>query len=894
MAKNFMSGTPSPTSVLPAIFSASNTTTATGATSYNSASPAPGNVNSIPGTANPYKHTTSDNPASATADYTINFLPNVLDNYDTWTYHWKLFITSTANASSGDVLTLANQTIIAESGVSDLTIDKVEMQGIATPTVSTGTGTETGVKFEIVEPAGAGLLDQMYYESLALGIGNWWVMPFFLQLEFRGRDPITGETVTTGSSAGLGALKWVWPVKITDIKANVTQVGTRYEFTAVMYDEIAQSNNLFSLRQNVTLRELTTFGKAMKDLQTKLNADAYEQLIDNYSIPDTFRIVVDPLLSIISLINPEQGKSTSRGSDYQDFSKKAATFSTGTGIDKIIDNLLGSTATYGTLTQNSATSTSEPNPASAETNQMKKLWRIITETQPIAFDALRQDNAKAITIFVVQYDLGATDVNAAQTGGNPADIPASKKRFNEYIQNKILNKRYDYIFTGLNDQIINLDLNMNLAFATVVSRYGGNYYDSAIRDKGAQQKNTDQFKNVTEQLRQTLQWINNAPAGTNVDSKVQQTQNAIKAANLNQDVADRYTALLNTAKPPTKTNFSNQTIIAEGGITTNGKSASNSNLEIAAAQARLLAQPVGTNGSRFISDINVSKQTTNDATAVAQSLGGGKLRPIPTVESNQEKTLNNNIDSSSDPARSRVSNIFAQALYSSMGSMQNIKLTVKGDPYWLFPRALNTYQDKLQYKANMSETDAIAQIKSSQLSDAQSSNYSVNLFGTDNFIIVRFRTPRIFNTTTGLNDPHPVDDPYTEIETFSGVYKVTEIISKCEMGKFTQELHCILDPVINLTDFKAVLSRIEYASMQHQQTVNNTIPSNSAIAASAIPITAISTKLLDGPLLPGQTVSKPGVPQNSIGPDTTGTSNIPSTINFTPSQLIAQTIAGKT
>ena len=72
---------------------------------------------------------------------------------------------------------------------------------------------------------------------------------------------------------------------------------------------------------------------------------------------------------------------------------------------------------------------------------------------------------------------------------------------------------------------------------------------------------------------------------------------------------------------------------------------------------------------------------------------------------------------------------------------------------------------------------------------------TVNLFGTDNFIVIRFRTPRIFNETVG------VDDPYTEVEMFSGVYKVVTINSKFELGRFSQELTCILDPVINLSDF---------------------------------------------------------------------------------------------
>jgi hypothetical protein len=174
---------------------------------------------------------------SAHTDVKIAFQPNLLDNYDAVTYHFKLFMVSTADSSTGRVLDPRSQVVIAESGVSDLTIDKIELDAIAVPSIEAGTGTQTTMKFEIVEPSGAGLLDKMYYESIDLGIGNWAVMPLYLQLEFRGRDPGTSNSDADGSPGALGNLRWLWPLKITDIKANVTAVGTRYSFSAIMYNE---------------------------------------------------------------------------------------------------------------------------------------------------------------------------------------------------------------------------------------------------------------------------------------------------------------------------------------------------------------------------------------------------------------------------------------------------------------------------------------------------------------------------------------------------------------------------------------------------------------------------------------------------------------------------------
>ena len=756
----------------------------------------------------------------------LEFTPNILDNYDVFTYHWKLFLVPLDAAYSGHVLDSSVQTIIAESGVSDLTIDKVEILGITCPSAEAGTGTMTTVKFEIVEPSGAGLLDKIFYQTVSLGIGNWMVTPYFLQLEFRGRDPYTEETIINGGPTGLGSLKWVWPIKLTDSKVNVTHVGTRYEFSAVMYDELAQSNSYFVLQHNTVLKQLTTFESAMIDLENKLNADQYEKLIDNYSIPDTFEIIVDPDLANIPLVNPDGKKSTSRGADFVDLSKKSASFTQGTGIDKVIDNLLGSTEYFQEKMQGSDTPSSEPKSSKNQKKQMKKLWRIITETKPIAFDDLRQDNAVAITIFVVQYDIGMLDATPAQTGQTPDTRDAATNRMKEYARKKILNKKYNYIFTGLNDQIISLDLNMNYSFAAALSRFGGIYYDSSTSSKGiSQQDNAANEKKATEEVRKLLQFINNADKGTNVDAKIAEAKKAIANSKIDDTLKARYTAILDNAKPEKRRALTKQAQIT-GGIGAAG--ALNTSIKTAKSFSEgSLAASV--NGLTFVSDVNTYSQAAMDAKNIAESSRKGKLRPIPYREAPQEGNFTG-IDSDSNAGRSRTSSLFSTALYSTLdASMQHIKLTIKGDPFWLFPRSLSTDLQVLPYKSNMSTADAIKTIKTSHITQPD----SVNIMGTDNFIVIRFRTPRIYNDTTGIADP------YTEVETFSGVYKVVKITSKFDAGKFVQELDCILDPVINLADF---LSSMESSS----KTLDVTVPQGASITST----NAIKTQKIASGTLP--------------------------------------------
>jgi hypothetical protein len=789
------------------------------------------------------------------------------------------------DATSGNILNLDAQTIIAESGVSDLTIDKVEFHSICVPSIEAGTGTQTIVKFEIMEPAGAGLIDKLYYQATALGIGNWMVMPCFLQLEFRGRNPDTSSSDIDGASGGLGSLKWVWPVKLTTAKANVTKMGTLYQFDAIFYSELGQSNSYFNIQHNVVLKKLKTFRDAMTELEDKLNADQFEKLIDNYSIPDTYKIIIDPAFADKPITLTPSNKNTSRGNDYLDFEKKTATYNAGTSIDKIVDSLCGSMDYFQQKLQSSNTPDAQPNSINQEPTQMKTLWRVITETKPIAYDALRQDNAVEVTIYIVEYDIGILDIDAAQTGQTPDTINAAKKRFAEYAKRKILNKKYNYIFTGLNDQILELDLNMNFSFISTLSRFGGIYSDTATNEYGVvAHNNAETAKNAAEQVRQTLQFVNNATNTQESQDKINNTIQSINAAQLDNDTKQRYIAILNFAKNPDRQSAANQ-------ITTAGGIGNASTLSEATRNAVSLAQPLSATNSNgdninltFISDVNInSTQAQQTATSYQESLKKEKLRPIAFREGSQEVNLQTGIDPSSNPGRQRTSSIFATALYQGMGdvSLTHLKMKIKGDPYWVFPRNIGKDITIFPYKSNLAPLDAINEIKKAHI---QYPN-SVNLFGTDNFIVIRFRTPRIYNATSSPTDP------FSEVETFSGVYKVIRVVSHFENGKFTQELECIIDPVIDLADFlKDIEDAVKNPDLTIQQTADTTI----SIPDLSIKTDRISSaeNLINGQVatVRNQIGSVVSTAQTTVGKIQGAVSNIP-TIIPTPDQAVAQALA---
>ena len=725
----------------------------------------------------------------------VDFLPNILDQYDAVTYHWKFFMVTPEASSSGKIFNTTNQIIIAESAVTDFTIDNVVIDSQGTPSADGGTGLSTNIRFEIIEPAGAALLDKIYLQSLALGIGNWSVVPYYMQLQFKARSPETSEA-ENGSPGELSSLKWVWSLVLTDIKANVTTAGTKYEVTAQITNDLALSNAYASLPNTTVLRDLSNFEDAMKKLQDALNGDQIYRLISVASIPDSYKIVVDPDLARYEITPSTHNTDSVRNDSTVNIDgKKNGTFPQGTGIDKIIDSILSQTEQGQIRISNSSTPGGNGKSMNAEISQMKKFWRIITETRLLKYDPYQNAYAHEFTYFIIQYDIGILDVNTSQDSAGSSTINAERKRLNTYIENNILKKKYNYIFSGLNDQVINLDIKINSAMASSVGRMGGIYDNAAEIDKGmVNQTKSDNAARLAEQLKSTISFLNTASKGE-VDAdegiRVSSTRQEIATADLPPNVKERYIAILENAKPENRLNFVKE---RQGlGQDTDGR------LTEATSRARILATPVInkiTNQQfNFLSDINTSRQNVLIEEAKTYLEIKGKLRPMARRDNMQSRQTGTGVESSSNSGIQKLSNAFSQAMHSSLDvSFAHITLSIKGDPFWLFPQPVAEGDEKLFFTLEEDKAKAIDFIKKAHTKMKN----AVNLRGTDNFLMLRFRTPRVFDINNEAGDD---TSAFQEVEMLSGIFKVTNIKSKFEMGKFHQELVCLMDYNINISQF---------------------------------------------------------------------------------------------
>lgn len=794
---------------------------------------------------NQYSHATNNIVPNAdlanAGGLELNFEPNILDNFDAITYHLKFFMTTPAAATNGTILEANNQTVIAETGVTDLTIDNVEIRTLATPSLESGTGTATSVTFEITEPSGATMVDKIYYQSLALGIGNWSIAPFYLQVSFRSRDPVTSASIDdpTGS---IDNLSWLYALKMGDIKADVTTAGTKYRCSAIIYNELLQQNIYSSIQQPIRLQNLSTFGQAMLDLENQLNADQLYKLIGTYSIPDSFKIYVDPLIEGYRITPPNSNTNSIRNNNFEAFDGKDATFPAGTSIDKIIDALLSNTQEYKKQLIRATVSGQEGQAANAETSQMKDFWRIYTEARPLKYDVRRSDNSREFTVYVYKYDIGVLDQNSAQTANGPETKESMRRRLVTYIKKGILKKSYNYIFTGLNDQIIDFSLNMNCAFAVGKARLGGVYSNVAQHDKGpVNQTNSRDQAELEKRLAQTISMLNDASAttGSQREAAITGTVASIQKSDLAPETKQRYLKILETAKSPNKLTALSQAQAA-GGINDDGSINTNQfqSTNLAIKRNYTSTDP---NVPSFITDVQIASPETRAAMLQYVEYNKGKLRPTVFVESFSDKAVGMGVESDSDAGIQKLSSMFSVALHGVYGgSLQQLKMTIKGDPFWLFPYPIEGKNLKL-YNSLKSSTEAFQWLKTNHLISK-----SVNLAGTDNFFVLRFRSPRYYN-----QDFAGQEDALVDSDTFSGIYKLTEVINRFHNGKFEQDLSAVIDPELKISDFS---KEIEDATRRNQ---TPTKPEDLLGPTTAVPSTAIKTESILG-----STITKiPGVDQ---------------------------------
>jgi hypothetical protein len=340
----------------------------------------------------------------------------------------------------------------------------------------------TDINMEIMEPFGISLIDRIRAAASNNDYLDHLDAPYLLTLEFTGFDEL-GNVVQP-----LHSTKRVIPIKLVDMRIDINQGGSVYNVKAIPFSEFGYVNRFAYPRtagtlttQNRTLNELVI---ELQDILNKQNedtkeegligiADEYQISIDKYFEPDTTEIELD------SYVKREMHHG---GVQVDKESLEFLKFSKNDHITSILDQIMKGhpkqkyndfdkwKQKVETILSSRSTNQGVYDAAKEQGWYYKKYQIRSTVIPTNRFDPKRATNAKIIK-FVVEplmihaYSLAIPGVS---TGDN----------FKNFVH-----KTYNYIFTGENIDILDLDINYKVA-----------YFQSRLSEASETKRNNDEIQ----------------------------------------------------------------------------------------------------------------------------------------------------------------------------------------------------------------------------------------------------------------------------------------------------------------------------------------------------------------------------------------------------------------
>lgn len=710
-----------------------------------------------------------------------NIQPNILDNFDQVTYHLNLFMLEVSAFQEGDFFNNDRRIIIAESGVTGVSIDNLTILSTVGITDKAQAGFALNFNFTLIQPFGADLIDRIFAASIELGIENYAKYPFFLELSFRGRDP-DGSLPLGMDSRELEDLVWVWPIHILKMDIGINEEGSTYQCEAVIDSNIAYSDQHGMIDKSVSI-EARTFGEFASRLSSDLSIRAQQTASLNGTVPDEYEIVSHGDIPGALIVPVSKSEDPSRERDFLNITIKGSPsdtdrtneasdssttiqFHRGIDIVSAITAVLSSTSRF----QNSIKNTDESSdigPARKDT--FKELFRITTETEIIRYDDRRGDYARRYTYHVVPYSI-------ARLIASQKDLDLSKseqnRRYNDLRRNKSLNKIYRYIYTGQNDQILEFELAFNMAWfaaTPLLVGFAQQYYSS---DTGSQARQTPQEKIEAERRAATAsdQFAQAVLRNRTVQSE-QEDSLALPSPGVEEAREIQRFEQLGSIRPI----FSTRNTPTETDAQRVGTDPIPGNLP---PNSRLVGRQTPPRNIRFAEDLSL-EQTLQ---AIQPGVTRNRDLPISHLPYQTGHLTNYGVESSFHRGRTLFSALFSQALSAYNNDLIKIEMRIKGDPYWLEPKPIRRGDTTSRTFDPNAKPDDV-------------STFYATL---ENYFLFQTQVPREPNSETGLVSG------FDNKSIINGVYSVITVEHTFADGQFTQTIQGQRDPITQVSEIQDI------------------------------------------------------------------------------------------
>lgn len=448
--------------------------------------------------------------------------------------------------------------VLAQTGVTASQIDDLELECYADASKTTAGVKTLTATFTIVQPGAANFLDQIQYARKYLGASDDKLSSpdfyLYLDITFNGYSSDPDDNEERGEPVQIIDTV-TYKLKVLNIGVKIDNTGSRYNFeTSISSTGEAFAPTIFQLRQLMEIRG-KTITEAFKDFESQFNLILAKQSTEY--VPDQISFNLAPLLKGSGTSTSTTGNKlngefikdqqliTPAGNEKVEvrvepaFDKPPETAkeqrldadgsaNVGKGTEKRLPELKISLSegqtifdVVGTILLNNKEFQSYvtrkvnlDNPGNKEVDVQKVYitwYDIHCEIQNVKWDKKRNRYAKKFiyTPYLVsdaRSDISLTSdelthlTDTETVSGSDKKIPiagAATKRLQTLYNDRALSKSYFYIFTGLNDQIINLDINLDNALTILMPPKGGMIGDFSVTSSNALQNSAPRTADMT-------------------------------------------------------------------------------------------------------------------------------------------------------------------------------------------------------------------------------------------------------------------------------------------------------------------------------------------------------------------------------------------------------------
>ena len=657
------------------------------------------------------------------------------------------------------------QVTVAETGVTGFNIRNVKIHSVCSQTSITATQQSTAVMMTVVDPLGTNFLDGLFAASSLVGIHDYTKCSYYLELSFTGynEDGSYGGRPLKGMSNG-GT--WIYMLSLTNVSTSINEGGGVFDLEFVT-DTTIPLLDIRTNNQNTLPQTLTVFGTTVKEIFSDYTRKYNKAIEDLYGIGiqkikeiKTHPIAAGPSTALnkdpgnFKLKFQEPEKSYQRGMSFSSQNgQTSCQIPAGTTTADFIMSTIINTEEGQNLIRDVDT-LSKRDISDEKPNSKGVRESVIFNVEPVFSKTGVETGVTNSYVTEITYHVTS---HSTMLGITPASVVAAKSpdvqktMYDTVINQGFFKKRYDYLYTGKNTEVISYDIKFNTEYmASLATRHGARLSMDNVATHALLNDVNKSASNLIEVKQNDAKpYISTLVPAQPLSISNNGLGGPVSSIPLINDIAktiysnnNSLTAIVKSQSgfiTPTNVNASQQKI--SGTVT--------SNIYVEDFLDRKTPLPIS-----FAQDIETSDRT-----------GSGYTGAYDRDKSTVGAILSNIYGSPSNP------------VYTT--AFQKIELTIRGDPYWL----------------GQTNIERILLLQSGKSTNAAKADQA-------DFLTAQPMLQMYFKYPIKMGDDFvPV---LKDSEVFDGTYQINEVVNSFENGSFTQTLKGLLHPIMTIKAANAI------------------------------------------------------------------------------------------